>query len=281
MPEPQRASAEPPPLHLVQIGAVGNHAVMAPMERHPRWLRLTNLPASVCADGANGLTRVSPARAKELGVYAPPGAADVALVGYDRRDLGSRSTWEPKGRLGYGLDAPESGMPEDAQGDWEGFGWLVLDGQAVIQGPRDPAPGAYLSVTALYDRRYRINEAERYFDAAGAPGFVLPSRDLHRFGVRLGDFALLTHGPYQVWAQAFDSGNSGHMVELSVKACEMLGIPDCARSGGVLDGVDITIIPGSRGNLLDALGRPFPGRADDIDKAGAAAGATVGLRIGN
>ena len=268
---------------LVQVGAVGVHAVMAPAV-NPRYIRLDELPVSVCADGANGLTRVSAARAKELGLYIEPGKTEYPLAAYVGKDLGPRVLWEPSGRGAYGLDAPESGLPKGYRGDWEAFGWLVLDGQAWIQGPRDPYPGAYLSTTALQDHEYRIAEAERYFDAAGLPGFVLPSDDLKRLGVGLGDLAVLRHGPYEIIAQACDSGNSGHMAELTVEACNMLGLPDCSRDGsspGGPGGVSIEILIGSHTRIVDSKGRPRPGTRDEIAQAGEAAARAAGLEIGH
>ena len=35
-------------------------------------------------------------------------------------------------------------------------------------------------------------------------------------------------------------------LEISVEACTQLGIPNCARRGGAVDGLSITILPGSR-----------------------------------
>jgi hypothetical protein len=65
---------------LVQLGAVGAHEVWADRPQEPLWLVLQDLPVSVCADGANGLTRGSLLRARELGIEIPPGAAVVVIV---------------------------------------------------------------------------------------------------------------------------------------------------------------------------------------------------------
>ena len=106
----------------------------------------------------------------------------------------------------------------------------------------------------------------------------MPARDLDSYRVRLGDVALVQWGARKIWAQAFDIGPAGKMLELSVQACYALGIPDCARSGGVEDGVTITILPGSN----RWFGRsPRPEDIDEINRVGIAAARAVGLRIGN
>lgn len=260
---------------LVKVGAVGPHPVLIELSRklHPRTVFLRDLPVTVCADGANGLTRVGAARARQLGLHPPPGAESMPLAAYHSADWGPRALWRPAGRGPLGLDAPESGgrSPTDA------WGWLLINGQPYVQPEGAPAPGYYLSTTALQDQAYELTDPRRYFDAAALPGWVLPGRDLRRYGVDLGDLALIEHGPFRVWAQAFDAGNTGKMLELSIAACEALGIPDCARSGGVPSGVDITILPGSRIWLRNAAGSDMPGTAQEIERAGRTAGAAVGL----
>jgi hypothetical protein len=67
------------------------------------------------------------------------------------------------------------------------------------------------------------------------------------------------------------------MLELSVAACQALGIPDCARSGGVKGGVSITILPGSR-KMSGPVTKPQ--LIEEINRAGIAAARAVGLRIG-
>lgn len=277
-PDPLPLPPKALPIELTQVGAVGPHAVLIELSRklHPRTVVLRDLPAAVNADGANGLTRAPATRARQLGLHVPAGAASVPLAAYHPADWGPRALWQPAGRGALGLDAPESGgrSPTDA------WGWLLVDGQPYVQPAGSAAPGAYMSTTALYDPAYEATDPRRWFDSAALPGWVLPAHDLRRYGVDLGDLALIEHGPYKTWAQAFDAGNPGRMVELSIAACAALGIPDCARRGGVSGGVNITILPGSRIWLRNSEGRPVPGTAQEIDRAGRAAAAAVGLRTG-
>ena len=275
MPEPAPGIIQPDEPVLVQLGAVGAHEVWADRPKEPLWLVLHDLPVSVCADGANGLTRGTLLRARELGLHIPPGAASVPLAAYHPSDRGPRHRWQPPGRKPLGLDAPENGL--DRAG--APVGWLVRGDSpdGYLQPAGAPAPGYYVSTTALQDPKWRDTDPRRYFDAAALPGFVLPGHDLDPYRVQLGDYALVQFGPYRIWAQAFDRGPAGKMLELSVAACQALGIPDCARSGGIKGGVSITILPGSR-KMSGPVTKPQP--IDEINRAGIAAARAVGLRIG-
>jgi hypothetical protein len=233
-------------------------------------LMARDLPISVCADGANGLTRAEPPRAQKLGLYVPPGATSVPMAAYHPDDRGLRTTWLPKGRGALGLDAPGNGINPRTG---EIVGWLMTGaGVPFIQTDRDPAPGYYLSTTALQDSGYPVTDARRYFDAAGTPGWVLPGHDLHKHGVELGDLAWVEINGIGIWCEAFDKGNSGHLLEISVDACYRLGVRDCARNGGAPGGAKITILPGS-GRLL---GRK-PASPEAIHEAGERAALLYGI----
>ena len=273
MPDLARDIEPPTDPVLVQLGKLGPHAIWADRSEEPLWLVLRDLGGTVCADGANGLTRGNAARARELGLHIDPARSSVPLAAYHPSDLGARAGWLPAGRKPLGLDAPENGL--DLKG--RPVGWLTTRAAPAgyIQPEGAPAPGYYASTTALQDPRWREHDPRRYFDAAALPGFVLPGRDLDPYRVQLGDVALVQWGPFKVWAQAFDIGPAGRMLELSVHACHALGIPDCARSGGVEDGVNITILPGSH----RWFGRsPRPESLDEINRVGIAAARAVGLR---
>lgn len=197
-------------------------------------IRAQNLGAAVCADGANGLTVISSTEARKRGLYVQPGDFEVPLVAYHPADMGSRSTWQPKGRDPIGLDAPEN-----------------MTGPELLQ-MTGPGAGAYLSQTALVDARYKETDARRYFDSAAVPGWVIPRGSFSGQDVALGDLASLSYGGVTIWAQAYDIGPAdSDRVEISVEACRQLGIPSCARSGGTADGVDVVVLPGSRRMVAD------------------------------
>ena len=195
---------------------------------HEDVIRVSNLGIAVCADGANGLRSVTAEEARARGLHVEPGQELVPLVAYHPDDEGPRRLWkdhtEPKG-----LDAPEN---------MTGVKVIQLDG---------PGVGAYLSETALVDGRYPEGDPRRYFDSSQVAGWVIPGTMLRDRGVGLGDLASITYKGITIWAQAYDVGpQRSEKLEISVEACRQLGIDDCARNGGVPDGVTITILAGSR-----------------------------------
>ena len=92
-----------------------------------------------------------------------------------------------------GLDLLEhAGKP----GDWQGIA-LAADGQPLIQGPRDPFPGYYISQTSLFDPGKPSTDPNRYVDATKIPYIVLSKEEelKQRGGARLGDFVVVMHRP--------------------------------------------------------------------------------------
>ena len=221
---------------------------------HEDVITVEGLGAAVCADGANGLNRIPAAEARARGLHVEPGQELVPLVAYHPDDEGPRRLWDhadPKG-----LDAPEN-----------------MTGPKVVQ-TSGPGAGAYLSETALVDGRYK--DARRYFDSSAVPGWVIPRGAFAGLDVALGDLAAITYNGVTVWAMAYDVGPaSSKLLEMSVKTCQQLKIPDCARSGGVSDGVSITILPGSR-RLTAEGGKVRPWNTENVAAITEAAEAYLG-----
>ena len=209
-------------------------------------LRAQNLGAAVCADGANGLKSISSIEARARGIYVEPGQFEVPLVAYHPADSGSRMTWAPAGRDPIGLDAPEN-----------------MTGPRILQ-MTGPGAGAYLSQTALVDGRFGERDPRRYFDSSAVPGWVIPRGAFAGTDVGLGDLAMLEYEGRRVVAQAYDVGpERSEKLEISVEACTQLGIPNCARKGGAVDGLSITILPGSR-RLTAEGGKVRPWTVDNV-----------------
>jgi len=221
-------------------------------------LRAQNLGSAVCADGANGLTVISSIEARARGIYVEPGQFEVPLVAYHPADAGSRMTWAPPGRDPIGLDAPEN-----------------MTGPRMLQ-MTGPGAGAYLSQTALVDGRYGERDPRRYFDSSAVPGWVIPRGAFAGLDVGLGDLAMLEYEGRRVVAQAYDVGpERSEKLEISVEACAQLGIPNCARKGGAVDGLSITILPGSR-RLTAEGGKVQPWTVDNVARISEMAEAYVG-----
>jgi hypothetical protein len=127
-------------------------------------------------------------------------------------------------------------------------------GRPVVQGKSDPAPGYYVSTTALYDPdNPNPRDPHRYVDAAKIPYVVLHPKALSH--ARLGDFATVVNfqnGKISAALVADESAPGLPVGEGSIALAKALGINSSPRNGGRDGGVAYLIYPGS-GN-----GRPRP-----------------------
>ncbi|HUB30429.1 MAG TPA: glycoside hydrolase family 75 protein [Terracidiphilus sp.] len=157
---------------------------------------------------------------------------------------GAYRAYHPDDRLG--LDSIEhAGHP----GNW----WALAtdtgspDGHPVIQGRNDPAPGYYVSMTALFDSRIGDeHNPRRFVDAATIPYVVLPPKGFKH--ARLGDFAMVMNLESGKRAGAIVADASAPdlpMGEGSIALAQLLDIDPNARTGGTDRGVVYVIYPGS------------------------------------
>jgi hypothetical protein len=164
---------------------------------------------------------------------------------------GAIRAYHPNDRLG--LDSlTHAGHP----GNW----WALItdndkpDGHPVLQRKSDPAPGYYVSTTALYDpSNPNRRDPHRYVDAAKIPYVVLHPKALHH--ARLGDFATvvnLQNGRISPAIVADESAPDLPVGEGSIALARALGINSSPRNGGKDGSVVYLIYPGS-GN-----GKPRP-----------------------
>lgn len=153
---------------------------------------------------------------------------------------GAFRAYHPSDRLG--LDSlKHAGHP----GNW----WaLVTDnektsGRPIVQGKSDPAPGYYVSATALYDPDNRnVRDPHRYVDAATIPYVVLHPKVLAF--AHLGDFATVVNfqnGKTSAAIVADESAPNLSVGEGSIALAEQLGIDWNPRSGGKDQGVAYVI----------------------------------------
>jgi Fungal chitosanase of glycosyl hydrolase group 75 len=164
---------------------------------------------------------------------------------------GAFRAYHPNDRLGL-----DSLAHAGHRGNW----WaLVTDngktnGHPVIQGQSDPAPGYYVSTTALYDPdNHNPRDPHRYVDAGKVPYVVLHPKALKH--ARLGDFATVVNfqnGKISPAIVADESAPNLPVGEGSIALAEALGIDSSPRNGGKDGAVAYLIYPGS-GN-----GRPRP-----------------------
>jgi hypothetical protein len=181
----------------------------------------------------------------------------------------------------------ESGMMIDADGGYHAYhpdnksgldylgnagkpgNWwaLVTDndkpsGSPVIQAKSDPAPGFYVSTTALEDASLNARDPRRYVDAESVNFFVLPGR--LGLGAKLGDFGVVIRPDrndydYAIYA---DLGPAGKIGEASIALAAALGLPSSPKNGGTGHGVIYIVFPGSQ--------QGWPLSQAQIDQYGAA-----------
>jgi hypothetical protein len=157
---------------------------------------------------------------------------------------GAPRTYHPNDRVGL-----DSLAHAGHRGNW----WaLVTDngeksGTPVVQGAADPAPGYYVSTTALYDRdNPNPRDPHRYVDATKIPYVVLHPKALSF--ARLGDFATvvnLHNGKVSGAIVADESAPNLPVGEGSIALAEALGIDSSPRHGGEDGDVVYLIYPGS------------------------------------
>lgn len=141
-----------------------------------------------------------------------------------------------------GLDAlRHAGRP----GHW----WALVtddDGEPVIQKDDDPAPGFYVSTTALDDSAVEdIRSPRRYVDAGRVPYISLPPQALEH--ARLGDvaFVLNLENGRSAGAIIADVGPRDLIGEGSIALAQALGINPDARRGGSDGRIAYIVFPGT------------------------------------
>jgi hypothetical protein len=164
---------------------------------------------------------------------------------------GAFRAYHPNDRLGL-----DSLSHAGHRGNW----WALVtnngktSGRPVVQRKSDPAPGYYVSTTALYDPdNLNTQDPHRYVDAAKVPYVVLHPKALNY--ARLGDFATvvnLQNGKISAALVADESAPGLPVGEGSIALAEALGIDSSPRNGGKHAAIAYLIYPGS-GN-----GRPRP-----------------------
>jgi hypothetical protein len=176
--------------------------------------------------GTVPITSISSAVLFETGLAID---ADGAPNAYGPHDRGLDLTAHARGRRGWaGVVADERGQP-------------------VLQ-KRGPYRGYYVSTTSLEDANISKDaNPKKYVDARRIPYIVLPLDVAGRFGIRLGDFAVVSNQRNGRFAYAIyaDVGPAGKLGEGSMALARALGLSSNPRRGGVDDGILFLVFPGS------------------------------------
>jgi hypothetical protein len=135
------------------------------------------------------------------------------------------------------------------------------DGKPVVQGPGDPAPGFFVSTTALVDAKKPAKSPARYVDASKIPYVALP-KGASDWGVELGDFAVVLNAKNGriSFAIVADVGPPLKLGEGSIALADAVGIASSPRDGGLPFGVVYAVFIHS--------GNQAPRSIAEIDKEG-------------
>jgi hypothetical protein len=114
-----------------------------------------------------------------------------------------------------------------------------------VQGPSDPAPGYYVSQTALEDWTKKATDPARYVDSEKIPFIVLPGDVARMAGARVGDFAVVQNLRNRRSSAAIFADMGPELGEGSIALARALGINPDARRGGTYRGVLYIVFPHS------------------------------------
>jgi Fungal chitosanase of glycosyl hydrolase group 75 len=135
-------------------------------------------------------------------------------------------------------DLANAGSP----GNW----WAIATnegGEPFIQDNDSPAPGYYVSYTALEDKTKENWDQTKYPDASIMPYVVMPGHDL--FGEKMGDFCYVVNFANSKSCGAIlgDIGPDNEIGEGSIALADLLKIPSDPRTGGIDKDVVYIIFP--------------------------------------
>ncbi|MEO5730105.1 MAG: glycoside hydrolase family 75 protein [Byssovorax sp.] len=180
-----------------------------------------------------------------------------------------------KGKMTIDADgAPNAYHKDDTKGldrlanaGREGKWWALVTsdgkptGKPVVQGPKDPSPGYYVSMTALEDTKKPVKDPRRYVDSTKVAYIALPA-GAKEWGAKLGDFAAIIDAKSGRIAFAIfaDIGPKDTLGEGSIALASALNLPSDPRAGGADSGISYVLFPGS--------GNGQPRSSEDIDREG-------------
>lgn len=218
-------------------------------------------PSTLVPSAADGMRFLKRIGGCNINAHAQDDSAFFYQAGLSVDADGSPRAYHPNGTSGLD-DLCNAGTP----GHW----WALVthngepSGNPIIQKPNDPAPGFYVSTTALEIASFDRKDPRRYVNAEAINYIVLPSG--LNLNANLGDYAVVLRPEtgavgYAVYA---DVGPTSKIGEGSVALANALGIPSNAKTGGVSNGIVYIIFRGSAKTFaLSQLSQP------DIDTAGA------------
>jgi hypothetical protein len=128
-------------------------------------------------------------------------------------------------------------------GNW--WGIYAPNGQPVIQSIHHPAPGYYISTTALVNPAHPEDHPDHYIDSERYPFCVVPGNFGN--GWKLGDvgFCLNSRTGDNMYCATGDVGPTNHVGEVSMLLAKCLGLKPDPKTGGTESGIVYVVFPGS------------------------------------
>ena len=186
-----------------------------------------------------------------------------------QKTVGGVKVYQEDGALIYkagatvnGDGSPHCYHPDDEQaldylanagspGNWWGVHTDRL-GEPVVQSIYHPAPGYYISTTALVNPGYPPDHPDAYIDSERYPFCVVPGS--FGLGWKLGDvgFCLNEKTQDNMYCATADIGPTNHIGEVSMLLAKCLGLSPDPKKGGTESGIVYVVFPGS-----DPLYRPW------------------------
>jgi hypothetical protein len=154
-----------------------------------------------------------------------------------------------------GDGSPHCYHPHDSQGlDYlanagsPGQWWGIAtdnNGKPYVQSIYDPAPGYYVSTTALVDPNYPNHYPERYIDSERYPYLVVPGQFGYNWKVGDVGFVYNTHTHDNMYCATGDIGPTNHIGEISMLLAKCLKMNPDPKKGGAESGIVYVVFPGS------------------------------------
>lgn len=144
---------------------------------------------------------------------------------------------------------PDSGSDRLANAGHKGNWWGIVteNGEPVIQGKDDPAPGFYVSCTSLQDATKKLTDPARYVNSDSIPYIVLPNNKTLLAEIKMGDIARVENlrNGKSAYAICADIGSKDKIGEGSIFLARELGIDASPKTGGIRDSISYVVFPGT------------------------------------
>jgi hypothetical protein len=177
------------------------------------------------------------------------------------KTVGGVKVYQDSGALLYkagasvnGDGSPHCYHPDDSQGldylanagspgNW--WGIYAPGGKPAVQTIYHPAPGYYISTTALTNPAYPADHPDAYIDSERYPFCVAPGS--FGEGWKLGDvgFCLNEKTQDNMYCATADIGPKDHLGEISMLLAKSLGLSADPKKGGTQSGIVYVVFPGS------------------------------------